>query len=74
MSHLKLNSETQKFSLHSSIIVGSLFHSQHMQRGVYTRAKEAIDTVLKKENDGRTEPSGPFTSRRPLLASRSNPS
>jgi len=40
---------------------------------VYTRAKEAIDTVVKKENNGQAELPGPFTTRRPLLASRSNP-
>ncbi|XP_076812018.1 double-stranded RNA-specific editase 1-like isoform X2 [Clavelina lepadiformis] len=55
----------------SSIILGSLYHAKHLDRGVYRRAKEAIEAVTKE--GATTGLQFPYKVHRPMLAAVSNP-
>ena len=55
----------------SSIILGSLYHCNHLERGVFTRAKHAIDSALESRDTDRL--AFPYRVHRPLLAAVPNP-
>ena len=56
----------------STIIIGSLYHGKHLQRGVFTRAKEAVEAAIAMSDGPGLDP--PYRIHRPAMAAVPNQS